>query len=414
MLLNSLSIANRCLMHAFSIDIIADLRLSLVQFSLLTGFAFTFFFALSGLAMGTLADRLNRPRLIAAGALVSSVIMAATGAVTNFSQMLAARTLSGIGESALSPAALGLLGDLFSRNRRALAIALFNLGLPIGVSAAYIAAGTYGATMGWRSCFSAIGVFGVLLALPILLFSDQRSKRHALSTDSKKSTANLLRETWRVLVGSPALSLAILGGVLALFAGGTLVLGQLWLVQERGFDKSHAQNIVGAMFLAGGIAGSLIGGMGGDYMQAKRRGGHLYFLAIVFAICAPFGFIYRFMDPSGVMFYVCMFIECMLLTVGYAPLFAFIQSVTPSHVRSTMIAFALLCTSLLGNSLGNLFVGYLAEAFISANVREPITSATLIGTIPFVLTIPCFYLAARAAQHGQTAPSAFSGADRSI
>ncbi|MDP4987080.1 MAG: MFS transporter, partial [Porticoccaceae bacterium] len=67
MLLNILNMVDRNLIASFGPRIIEDLQLTDAQFGLLTGLVFVFFYAIMGLFMGALADRVHRPRLIAAG-----------------------------------------------------------------------------------------------------------------------------------------------------------------------------------------------------------------------------------------------------------------------------------------------------------------------------------------------------------
>ena len=66
-LLNVLNFADRYLLVSFSPSIIAELRLTNFEFTLLTGFVFTLFYAVFGLFAGSAADRWHRPRLIALG-----------------------------------------------------------------------------------------------------------------------------------------------------------------------------------------------------------------------------------------------------------------------------------------------------------------------------------------------------------
>ena len=65
--LNILNFIDRQLLSSFANWIVPELGLSNTQFGLLTGLVFIFFYAVMGLFMGTLVDRMNRSRLIAAG-----------------------------------------------------------------------------------------------------------------------------------------------------------------------------------------------------------------------------------------------------------------------------------------------------------------------------------------------------------
>lgn len=392
--LNILNFADRFLMQGFAVDLTADLHLTSLQFTLLTGFIFTTFYTLAGLFMGALADRVHRPRLMAAGIVVWSALTAATGMVGNFVQLATARLFIGVGEATLTPAALGLLGDTCAPKRRAFAAGIYYLGAPIGIGGAFIIAGTLGTAVGWRNCFLALGGLGLLPALLLLLMRDPRSARADALPAMRRPMGGMSKEIRQSLRSSPALRLVMLGGILVVFAQGALVLDQLWLVQERGLAKQHAQN------LAGGVLGSVLGGWGADLMQARRSGGRLRFLACVYLVGVPAGFAYRLAEPSGAAFHLCMFIGSVMVTIGYGPLFACLQDLVPDEVRSTMTAVMILGMTLFGTSAGNLLVGWLADAFRSAGIDAPITKAALVSSLPWILAIPCLLRAARLVEAG--------------
>lgn len=59
--------------------------------------------------MGALADRLNRPRLIAAGLALWSVLTAVSGTAKSLLKTGLARLFIGVGESAMTPSAMSML-----------------------------------------------------------------------------------------------------------------------------------------------------------------------------------------------------------------------------------------------------------------------------------------------------------------
>jgi MFS family permease len=394
--LNVLNFTDRFLIQGFAVDLMADLRLSNLQFTLLTGFAFTLFYTLAGLFMGALADRVHRPRLIAAGLLAWTALTAATGLVGNFAQIALLRTFTGIGEATLTPAAVGLLADTQSPRRRALATGIYYLGAPVGIGGAFLLAGLFGATIGWRSGFMALGMVGLLLAIAAARLAEPRTIG-ATSAATTAARSNVLRDVLSALRASPALRLLMAAGVLIIFGQGALVLDQVWLVQERGFTKGHAQALSGAMFLAGGVLGSLLGGWAADAMEARRVGGRLRFLAWAYAVGLPIAYVFRFADPASALFLPGMFVGSMLVTLGYGPLFACLQDLAPAHLRSTLTAAMILGMTLLGTSTGNLLVGYLADRFRGTGDAQPITHAAAWAMMPWLLAIPCLLRAARGA-----------------
>ena len=79
-LLNILNFVDRTLLQSFANFIVPDLSLTDTEYGLLVGFAFLFFYSLMGLFMGLLADTVHRPRLIAFGVALWSLLTIASGA----------------------------------------------------------------------------------------------------------------------------------------------------------------------------------------------------------------------------------------------------------------------------------------------------------------------------------------------
>src|SRR5262249_29544342 len=104
-LLSILNFADRFLIVAFSTAIVPELGLSNFQFGLLTGFVFLTVYMFVGLIAGSLADHVNRLRLISFGLLLWSGLTAASGLAQNFLQISAARIFIGVGEATLTPGA---------------------------------------------------------------------------------------------------------------------------------------------------------------------------------------------------------------------------------------------------------------------------------------------------------------------
>src|SRR6266498_2530065 len=167
-LLNVLNFADRYLLFSFSHSVIADLRLTNFQFALLTGFAFTLFYAVFGLFAGSLADRLHRPRLIAFGLFLWSALTAATGAARSFAHAALARFCIGVGESLLTPAAMSMISDTLPRRRRSVGAAIYYLGIPVGVGCSFLFAAAAGPALGWRGSFALLGAIGIVASLLML------------------------------------------------------------------------------------------------------------------------------------------------------------------------------------------------------------------------------------------------------
>ena len=115
--------------------IVPELGLTDTQFGLLTGFAFIVFYALMGLFMGAAADMLHRPRLVAAGLALWSLLTAISGAARGFVSLALPRMFIGVGESVLTPTSMSMLADRFPPAKLGFAVGAYYMGVPIGVGA---------------------------------------------------------------------------------------------------------------------------------------------------------------------------------------------------------------------------------------------------------------------------------------
>ncbi|MFU8817016.1 MAG: MFS transporter, partial [Pseudomonadales bacterium] len=275
MILNVLNFVDRQLLASFANFIVPDLGLTNTQFGLLTGFAFIVFYAIAGLFMGAAADMFHRPRLVAAGVALWSVLTAVSGAARGFMTLAIPRMLIGVGESVLTPTSMSMLADRFPPAKLGFAAGFYYMGVPIGVGLSLLIAGYLGPTIGWRNCFYLLGAIGLCMAV-VLLFVKETPRRFApvAGADGKVPRPSLKEisvTAVRALRSSPALSLTMAGGVAMHFILGAAAFEQLWFVQERGFDRAYIAQMTGWIAAGSGILGTLFGGIGGD--QWLRRTG---------------------------------------------------------------------------------------------------------------------------------------------
>jgi len=394
-LLNLLNFADRYLLIAFSTSIIPELGLSNLQFGLLTGVVFTGLYTVLGLFAGSLADRVHRPRLIAVGLALWSGLTAATGLAKNFAQMAAARMLIGVGEACLTPASMSLLADRFPPARRAFASGVYYMGYPIGIGGSFIFAGIVGPSLGWRGGFIMLGAIGVIAAL-LVLWLMRDPQRSVTQSSSAGSFAGSFRAMAQELRGNRAFSLTLTACTILVFALGGGILDLLWWVKERGYAPAEAQKILGLVFLVGGALGAVLGGIGGDWAQKRSPGGRLKFLGWLFLLAAPLVTLYRFAPGHSALFYTLALVGSMVTLMLFGPALSAVQEQVPPQHRASAVALFLLCSALIGAGGGNALAGWLADFFTTGGYAEPLTLALLVMQGIAVLSIPVFFLAARA------------------
>jgi MFS family permease len=180
----ALNLIDRHIVTVLAPYIKADLHIGDAQYGLLYGTAFALFYGLFGIPLARFGDAWLRVRTLAIGLFVWSLVTALSGLATSFLFLGLARIGVGLGEASSSPAAVSLLGEYFTKQRRATALAVYGAGATVGFGAAAMIGGeivakwqsAFGTTAlapfhlsGWRVTFLAVAIPGFILSLIISL-----------------------------------------------------------------------------------------------------------------------------------------------------------------------------------------------------------------------------------------------------
>ena len=395
-LLNVMNFVDRQLLASFANFIVPDLGLTNTQFGLLTGFVFIVFYSAMGVFMGTLADRVNRSRLIAAGLALWSGLTALSGAARGFWSLAAPRTLIGVGESIMTPTAMSLLSDRFPASKLGFASGFYYMGVPIGVGASLLIAGYLGPAIGWRNCFYLLGAVGLVLAV-VMLFVKETPRRHLAASvvSPTPSFGEIIRTLGFALWNCPALVLTMAGGVATHFILGAAVYDQLWFVQERGFEKAQIAQWTGWIGLVGGVLGNLFGGIGGDRFLLRTGLGRPMFLFWITVVFAPFAIAFRLVDGDSIWFWVGIFVGFFQLGCFFGPTFSTVQELVPPNIRATVVAFYILLLNFIGLGVGITAGGIVIDWLITLGVAQPYTWTLLAFTLLSMAGAPLYYFAGR-------------------
>ena len=396
--LNVLNMVDRQLLASLSNYIIPDLKLSNTEYGLLTGLGFLFFYSIAGLFMGMLADTVNRTRLITFGLALWSGFTALSGAARSFIGLAIPRVFIGIGESIITPSAISLLADRFPSASLGFATGFYYLGVPIGAGISLLIAGYLAPIVGWRNCFYLLGSLGIFLSLIMWFFKEtpRRYSRPTAENEASGRAANIshvARLALETIPKSPALMMTIAGAMAMSVFFGTIIFEQLWLVQERGFERSEIARLAGWLALTGGILGNLFGGIGSDIFVRKIQLARPLFLFWILLVLAPIAIIYRIVPEDSVWIKIGLFFGMFQVGAFYGPIFSTVQELVPAQIRSTSIALLLLMMNLVGTGIGVTVSGIVLDILIERGIDQPYTITLLALTIIGLFSIPCFLFA---------------------
>lgn len=396
LLLNVFNFAHRQMPGSLGYQIENGLGISHAQLGLLIGFAFIAVYSVAGMLFGTVADRWNRPRLIALGLTLWAAATVLSGLSQSFLQIALLRLLVGTGAAVLTPAALGMLADVYPPEKRAFASGVYYGGIPLGAGLSMIVVALLEPALGWRACFFVAGAAGLLM-VPFMLFlkDPPRGVPGAAAAApasqppaGQRSTAEVLGEIMSVARRSPALVASVIGSVIVLWPISALALGVTWLQAERGFTMIQAGLYSGAFFLVGGFLGNLAGGWLSDLCHRRWSGGRLWFLAIAQLVIGPPALAWYALPRDSVWFYVVWFFGSFAATGYFGPIFATVQDLVPARVRSTMVGVLLLLVNIFATGLAPWVAGSIGDA---TTLTRGLVVCGLVG----FLSVPFFIFAAR-------------------
>jgi predicted MFS family arabinose efflux permease len=342
-----------------------DLMISDTAFGFLGGIAFAIFYTFMGIPIARLADRKSRKTVLAVCLAIWSGMTAVCGLAQNFTMLLLARIGVAIGEAGGSPPSHSIISDLFPVSRRATALGIYALGIPIGSAVGFLAGGWINEIFGWRTAFFVVGIPGLLLALIVYLtikepprgFSERVAGQASPTLDDEPPP---VMDVLRLLWSKRSFRYMSIGGALHAFVG-----NGIGLYIPMMFQRSHGLGTgeIGTwLFALGffGMAGTFGAGYLCDRLGDKDRRWYMWLPGIMTLMHVPFAaFTYLYHDPQiALMVYAVAYI----LGHGYlAPTFAMTQSLVPLRMRALAASILLFILNIIGLGLGPQITGILSD-----------------------------------------------------
>jgi MFS family permease len=324
--------------------------------------AFTLIYAFVGLPLGKLADKYSRKKILAVGVFFWSLMTAASGLARNFWQIFALRLGVGIGEASCAPAATSLIGDYFPASKRAKAMSIFMLGLPVGLALSFAVSGAVAKNYGWRTAFFVAGLPGLVCVILVLLVKEpKRGAVETIDVGARKREGS----AFKLVLSSPTMIWLILSGALHnfnMYALGGFITP--YLMRHHELDIAQANYVAMIVYGLMGAPGLLLSGFVGDWAKRRRADGALLVAALAILISIPFFFFAIGRTGGDVLgFSALIGASCALMYFYYSIVYSTISDVTEPAMRGTAMAIYFLAMYLLGASLGPFIIGIISDYF---------------------------------------------------
>jgi MFS family permease len=333
----------------------ADLNLSDTQFGAIGGLAFALLYSVLGIPLAFLADKTSRSGVIAGALALWSAFTALCGTAHGYGQLFVYRLGVGIGEAGGVAPSYALIADYFPPERRARALGVFSLGVPIGLALGTLIGAYIAHAINWRAAFITMGIAGIILA-PILRLVVRDLPRTASATQAP------LASVFPMLAKKPAFwFLAFAASASSLCGYGLALWTPSVLMRSFGLDLLSTGNFLSSLVFIGGCTGVFAGGWFADRLGAMDRGWYAKLPAIAWLVTAP-TFVAGFFAPSLWLAWPLLLIPNALNILWLGPVTTAVQHLVPQPMRATASATFLLINNLIGLGVGPLLIGRLSEA----------------------------------------------------
>lgn len=362
LLVYACSFLDRIVIAVLARPIKADLGLSDFQIGLLGGLAFALIYTIAGIPLGRLAERHHRVRLISVCIIIWSGFAALCGVAGNFWQMVLFRAGVGIGEAGATPAAHSLIADHFPPNRRATALSIYALGVPVGVLAAAFAGGWLAQTFGWRHAFIVLGLPGILLGLLVVLTLREpiRGTYDDASGGAGAEVPSLIQVLKRLWSMGAARHM-IIGTAIGAF--GLQAINQfipIYLGRVFGMGLANAGFTFGVVVGVGGFIGIGLGGWLSDHLSPRDRRWYSWVPGLATVAGVPLALV-AFTNGDETTAVALIFAFILLVMSWNGPTFSVVHASVHPRMRASSTAIVLLVMSLIGHGLGPAAIGLVSD-----------------------------------------------------
>jgi predicted MFS family arabinose efflux permease len=339
------------------------------QLGLLGGPAFAILYTLLGIPIARFAERHDRMTILAVCLAIWSAMTAACGFAINYATLLAARVGVSIGEAGCTPPANSVISDYFPADRRASALSIYALGIPIGSMIAAVGGGWIATEVGWREAFIWLGIPGVLLAVIVKLTVKEPPR-----TVSTADTPTFF-QALGALTKKPSFWHIALGSAIASFVG--YGVGQYlvsFMIRTHGFSLFEGATLVGVVLGLCAAIGTFSSGFLADRIGRRHPNALSWLPALGFAIATPL-YMLAFVLPNIWLAMPALMIGAIAHYFYLGPMYAVTQGVVAPRMRATAVAVLLFIVNLLGYGLGPPVIGalsdYLAQGQLAASGLTP-------------------------------------------
>ncbi len=384
---------DRALMVVILEPLKQEFSLTDAQLGFLSGFSYAAAFALAGIPFGWMADRGNRRNLLAALLAIWSALVAFAGSANSFMALVLTRVGIGAADAGGQPCSVSIISDLYPTQRRASAVAIFFVGVPLGMASGFIVGAIVAGQLGWRTAFYVAAAPGVLLTILLLLLVKEPKRGASDGLQESKDNAPPLSETFAFMSSQKSFVYLMAASVLVTASSSAMMswIGSL-LVRVHGLSLENVGLLTGLCMGGFGAIGTLVFGWVADRQGAKDMRNQPRMMAIAAAVIAVSGTAVSLL-PTVLGAAISLALFASMVAGLNGPTYALTQSLVKVRMRGTSMSTLVVLLNLIGVGVGPALAGILSDQFAAAfgaeSVRWAMVCVLMMNIPAVVLFVRC-------------------------
>ena len=331
-----------------------------------------------------LVDRWSRRKTIGVMAVIWSLATALCALTGNFTQLLLARILIGVGEAGYAPGGTAIISGLYPNEKRARMIGIWNASIPLGTAIGVALGGIIASHWGWKHAFGIVAFPGMIIAVLFFFIKDYKTIDLSLTDQvygkRKMKASDILGE----FLHKPSLIFTYFGMASVIFVTTSIITWLPRYFNETQMLTDRAAGIKASLVMVLAIVGAPVGGILVDKWRKRNLKARLLFPVITTTLAAIFLFI-ALEFFKGNLQYIFFLLFGISVTAFVSAASAVTQDLVHAGLRAVSYSIAVVVQNLLGASSAPVVIGAIYDAADITTAMKILPSILLFGALLFYL-----------------------------
>ena len=325
--------------------------------------------AACALPVSLVADRVSRVKSIVTMATAWSIASISCMFARNYSALLAARAVVGVGEAGYGPVGAALIATHFPDRMRSALLGSFMAAASVGSVLGVALGGIIAARWGWQAAFGVVGIPGLVVSLLYIKVRDYHTVDVGTQTQgATRQAVDVARAAFGALKRSPTLLWVGIGSAVQL-----IVLSSMWAWLPSFLNRVHGiapeqAGMRAAIVVLCGAFGSVVWGVVCDMAGKRDPRARVLSMGVLCLVStavlgAAFGLPLLGVQLSNQAQFGLFALGGFFVTCTAGPSAAVVINVIHPGFRATGASTLGLFQNLFGLAMGPLVAGALSDAF---------------------------------------------------